>query len=88
MIAVFILKDKEIVRIFKKSVGKIPSNNQLYQDITIDERFNLYEKCRELKSENRIILTVLKESTLMNNLKVIKDYNLDITLCIEQQKQG
>ena len=84
MISIFILKDKEIVRIFKESTCKIPSKNQRYKDITIDKRFFLYEKCKELKSEKRIIFTVLKESTLMNNLRVIKEYNLNVTLCVEE----
>jgi hypothetical protein len=86
MIALYVLKHKTIVNMAKKYI----SNNQkdwaeLYDDITIDDRFHMYEKCQNIKSDIRIILTVLEESSIKRHLKKIDNYHFDITVCTPQK---
>ncbi|MBN1859838.1 MAG: hypothetical protein JW840_00095 [Candidatus Thermoplasmatota archaeon] len=87
MIAIYIIKDKEIVNLTKKYFTNSEENwVELYEDISIDDRFHLYEKCRQLKSDIRIVITVLDESSIKGHLKITKKYRFNITICKQQKR--
>ena len=56
MIALYVIKDKQIVNMAKKYLSSNQKDwAELYDDITIDNRFQMYEKCQKIKSDIRII---------------------------------
>jgi len=82
MIAINVLKDQEISELAKEHFkGDIHGSLALYQDIDPVVLKTLYQKCRKLKTGYKIVLTVLEGSSIRGQLKVLKNYGIDMEVC-------
>ena len=79
MIAIHVLKDKEISALAKEHLEKdIHGPLSLYEDIDPAALKTLYQKCRKLKNRYKIVLTVLEGSSIRSQLKVLNKYEIDM----------
>lgn len=53
----------------------------LYEDIDAAALKTLYQKCRKLENRYKIVLTVLEGSSIRGQLKILKDYGMDMEVC-------
>ena len=82
MIAINVLKDKEITELSKKHFKRdVHGSLSLYEDIDPAALKTLYQKCRQLKNRYKIVLTVLEGSSIRGQLKVLKNYGIDMEVC-------
>ena len=82
MIAMHVIQDKEITGLAEKVFrNKAPHWVALYDDIDELDRIKLYEKCREIGNRFKIVITVMEESSITGQLKVIEDYKMDVEVC-------
>ena len=83
MIAINVLKDKEISELAKKHFKRdVHGSLSLYEDIDPAALKTLYQKCRKIKNRYKIVLTVLEGSSIRGQLKVLKNYGIDMEVCI------
>ena len=82
MIAINVLKDKEIAELAKEHFKRdIHGSLSLYEDIDPAALKTLYQKCRKLNNRYKIVLTVLEGSSIRSQLKVLKNYGIDMEVC-------
>lgn len=82
MIAVNVLRDKEILEIVESEGIKIDSNRfDLNDDINELQRNQLYQKCRSVENFPKVILSFFEGSSLKGRLGVLKYYSMDVEVC-------
>jgi len=85
MIAIHILKDKEICKLSKKYFrNKSAERVEVYEDIDKKDRHKLYEKCRAIKNIFKIVLTALESSSILYQIKILENYKMDVEVCTPQ----
>ena len=85
MIAIHILKDKEICELAKKYFrNKSAEWVEMYEDIDEKDRHQLYEKCRDIKIRFKIVLTALEGSSILNQIKILENYKMDMEIFTPQ----
>ncbi len=82
MIGLYILKDDQLLdaahKYFKSDInGKV----ELYDDIEIENLKKLYDICRSLKYQYKIVITIFGSSSIEGNLKVLEKYGMDVEIC-------
>lgn len=83
MVAIHVLKNKEIVKIAKDFSNRIDSQMmELYTDLNKEQRDLLYKKCRELSEFPKIILSIFRSSTLEEQITVLEQYKMEVEVCI------
>lgn len=82
MIAIHIGKDQEIITMASDFCGKaIPERIEMYKDFSDSQRSLLYQRCRQVSSFPKIILTVFMGSTIEKQLSVLEHYKMDTEVC-------
>ncbi len=82
MIAVHVLKNREIVKLSNSYfLNKDHNRAELYHDILESHLGELREKSRALRGDHKVILTVLKDSTILHQLSVLERYKMDLEVC-------
>ena len=82
MVAIHIVKNKEIIKIAKDFSSKIDSQTlELYSDLNDKQRDILYEKCRELSVFPKLIISVFRSSTIEKQLAVLEKYKMEVEVC-------
>jgi hypothetical protein len=82
MVAVQIMKNKEIIKIAKDFSFKIDSQLlELYSDLNDKQRKILYQKCRQLSEFPKLIISVFRSSTIERQLSVLEKYNMEVEVC-------
>lgn len=44
----------------------------------------MYKRCRAAENQYKLVLTVLKGSTIERQLKVLEKYQMDVEVCVPQ----
>lgn len=82
MVAIHIIKNKEIIKIAKDFSSKIDSQTlELYSDLNDKQRDILYEKCRELSVFPKLIISIFRSSTIEKQLAVLEKYRMEVEVC-------
>ena len=82
MVAIHIIKNKEIIKIAKDFSSKIDSQTlELYSDLNDKQRDILYEKCRELSVFPKLIISIFRSSTIEKQLAVLEKYKMEVEVC-------
>ena len=82
MVAVHVLKNKEILEIANVYSDKLESKRlELYSDLDEEQRNNLYQKCRELSEFPKLIISVFRSSSIERQLAVLEKYKMDVEVC-------
>ena len=82
MIAIHILKNKEIIKMAKDFSSKIDSEYlALYSELNTKQRNMLYQKCRELSCFPKLIISVFRSSTIEKQLAVLEKYRMEVEVC-------
>lgn len=71
---------KPILRIAPEVLTK-GKRVELYQDLTSEQLFQLYQSNKSFVHHYKIVLTVLEGSHLMPQLDVMRHYNMDLDVC-------
>jgi hypothetical protein len=56
----------------------------LLEDISALDLASTYAACREVTPDRKIVLTVLRESHLLHQLHILRDYKLSVEVCVTQ----
>ena len=82
MVAIHVMKNKEIIKIAKDYSSKIESQLlELYSDLNNKQRDILYQKCRELSEFPKIIISVFRSSTIEGQITVLEKYKMEVEVC-------
>jgi hypothetical protein len=82
MVAIHVMKNKEIIKIAKDYSSKIESQLlELYSDLNNKQRDILYQKCRELSEFPKIIISVFRSSTIEKQITVLEKYKMEVEVC-------
>ena len=82
MVAIHVMKNKEIIKIAKDYSSKIESQLlELYSDLNNKQRDILYKKCRELSEFPKIIISVFRSSTIEKQITVLEKYKMEVEVC-------
>ncbi len=82
MIAIHVIKDPEIVRLASLFFANKDNNwVVMHEDITPENLAVLHQHCRRLENTCKLVITVLRGSHLEDQLKVLKEYKMDLEVC-------
>lgn len=82
MIVLNVFKVKEIVEVAQKYFAKeITGRLELYEDIEPNNLKDLYNRCRSVHTDAKVVVTALQGSTILRQLDVLKEYNIDCEVC-------
>ena len=82
MVAIHIVKNKEIIKIANDFSGKIDSQSlELSIELNNKQRDILYQKCRDLPVFPKLIVSVFRSSTIEKQLVVLENYKMEIEVC-------
>lgn len=82
MIAIHVVKDEGIIRAAQEYFSSKENNwVVVYEDVSPEQRKQLYQMCRELENTFKLVLTVLRGSMLADQLKVLEQYRMDVEVC-------
>ncbi len=83
MIALHILKDREIVNLTEEYFeNKGIDRAKLYEDIDKAQLEELRRKTRAVRGDYKIVITTLRDSLLEQQLTVLKHYKMDVEICV------
>ena len=83
MIAVHVLKDQGIVEVIKSfSKAALSDRLEMHDSLEEAERKLLYEKCRTITPFPKLVVSVFRGSTIMSQLPVLKNYTMDVEVCV------
>jgi len=83
MISVIIIKDPEILELMKQQNDRIDTLPfELYSCFTKDRLDILYKKLSEIQNWPKLVITVLKDSSLISQIYEIKNFPIYTELCI------
>jgi hypothetical protein len=82
MVAIHVLKDREMLRIAKDvNIRTDAKWVEFYSNLDENSRNRLYKRCRRIPDFPKLIISVLKGSTIENQLAVLDNYKMDIEVC-------
>ncbi|WP_052947585.1 hypothetical protein [Aneurinibacillus tyrosinisolvens] len=82
MIGLYVLKDAEIIQLFKKHfIGKNRTFISLYEDIPTSALEQMYGRMQQLTTDVKVVVSVFNGSSIMKNISIVKDYPFDIEVC-------
>ncbi|MBU9713138.1 hypothetical protein [Evansella tamaricis] len=87
MIAIYVVKDKEVINLWKDyTTEKNRNHMELYQ-INQKELQKMYEQARELTSSCKLAITIFSDSSINHQLSAIKFYNMDFEVCTSRYEK-
>ncbi|MBK7301256.1 MAG: hypothetical protein IPI79_13565 [Moraxellaceae bacterium] len=85
MIAILIQRDVDLIELAKSFYPTIETERHitLYEAFSLEQRMQLYAKCRQITTFEKMIVTVFRQSHLLSRrqLSVIESYRMDIEVC-------
>jgi hypothetical protein len=82
MVAIHIVKNKEIIKMAKDFSSKIDSQSlELSIELNNKQRDILYQKCRDLPVFPKLIVSVFRSSTIEKQLVVLENYKMEVEVC-------
>ncbi len=81
LIATRILKSPEIIR---DATSAIPGMEDPFVDLTVTKATvlsPLYEQCRHLDVDYKLLITVTSESSIKDQLRTLRDHTMDLVVC-------
>jgi len=82
MVAIHVIKDKQIIDLCQRmSKNIVESCLEVYDGLTELQRQEIYQKCRRIKNWPKIIVTVMKGSSIEKQVSILKKYSLDAEVC-------
>lgn len=83
MLAIFVLKDPELVELAQEYFHNKEVNKAiLYDDITEEYRQVLYQKSRSMAWKCKLIISVFNQSYIHPQLSVLNDYPMNLEVCV------
>jgi hypothetical protein len=83
MVGLLVHRDPKLVELatsfFKQDYTR---RIEMYDDIDAESRRQLYSACRMIGPEPKVVLTVLNGSTLRGQLPFLKQYRMDLEVCV------
>jgi hypothetical protein len=80
MVGMLVIRDEWLLHGAKFKVN-YEERALLYDDIAEADRRHLYELCRKLKTETKLIISVFKGSSIANQLDVVGNYAFPVEVC-------
>lgn len=88
MIGLYVLKDEELLKMKNQYfVNERPDYIELYSDVKPEHLVKMYSHCRQLKDSRKIMLSVFAGSSIEGRLPVLKNYQLDMEVCLSIYKK-
>jgi len=82
MIGIYVLEDEGLCELAKEYFDDLETDHiELYDDISEEDRNKLYQECRKLEQNYKIVITSFDEDRFDNQLKVLEDYAMDVSVC-------
>jgi len=82
MIGIQVLKDEELAALAESFCRKPLSHDLMfYEDFEEGQRTQLYEKCRQLKSFPKLVISAFNNSSITRQLPVIEKYGFEVDVC-------
>ena len=81
MAGLLVLKDHTLAAAAAALRGNSKERAEVYDDISECDRCRLYELCRTLGPETKLVVTVLEGSTLAGQLAVLERYSVGVEVC-------
>ncbi|WP_413299799.1 hypothetical protein AA0X95_16845 [Bacillus sp. 1P10SD] len=83
MVGIYILKDKALCKMKDSYFSNKQKNYvELYNELNTKQLIEMRARCRELSSESKIMISVFDGSTILSQLPVIKEYDVDFEVCL------
>lgn len=82
MIAVHVEKNVDVIEIATTFSKRIEDDWYEFEDISEEDRQKLYEKCRTENYLNRLVVTILEESSIAKKTDVLKHYKVKSVVCL------
>ena len=83
MLAIYVLKDTEIVELAQEYFHTKEVNKAaLYDDITEEHRQVLYQKSRSMDWKCKLVISVFNHSHIHPQLSVLNDYPMYLEVCV------
>jgi hypothetical protein len=82
MIGLYVVKDQELIRLANESFNQ-PNKDfiELYDDSKHEDLQKLYHQARKIEGSHKMILSVYQDSSILQQLPVLKQYQNDIEVC-------
>ena len=85
MIAIHVIKNKQIIDFAQRMYKNIEGPHlEVYENLTESQRQEIYQECRRNENWPKIVVTVMKGSSIKHQISVLKKYSLDAELCISK----
>jgi len=82
MIAIHVIKDPVIVDMAREFIRSQENNwVVMYEDVNPEHLELLYSRCRSLENTYKLVITVLRGSSMEEQLKVLGEYKMDLEVC-------
>jgi hypothetical protein len=82
MIGIHVVRDPELVEMAGLYIRSEENNwVVVYEDTDPEHLKLLYQKCRDLANTYKLVVTVLRGSSIEGQLKVLGDYKMDVEVC-------
>ncbi|MTI95698.1 MAG: hypothetical protein FH749_09480 [Firmicutes bacterium] len=82
MIAIHVIKAPPIVELAQEYIQSQEQNwVVMYEDVEPENRRRLYQRCRELENNFKLVITVLRGSAIEEQLPVLTEYQMDVEVC-------
>jgi hypothetical protein len=81
MAGLLVVKDPALVAAAAAFRRNYADRAELFEDISEDDRHRLYELCRAIGPETKLVVTVLEGSSLASQLAVLRRYSLGVEVC-------
>jgi hypothetical protein len=81
MAGLLVVRDPALVAAAAAFRGNHSERAEMYDDISESDRFRLYELCRAIGPETKLVVSVLEGSTLANQLAILGRYSVGVEVC-------
>jgi hypothetical protein len=85
MVAIHVIKNKQIIDLAQKMYKNIEGSHlELHENLTESQRREIYQECRRIENWPKMVITVMKGSSIKRQISVLKKYLLDAEICISK----
>jgi len=83
MTAIHVVRDPEIEQMAKEFISSQENNwVVMYDDVDPGHLELMYQRCRAMTNSYKLVLTVLRGSAIEEQLPVLKEYKMDLEVCL------
>jgi len=82
MIGIYVLQDEGLCELAREYFDDLETDHiELYDDINEEDRNKLYQQCRKLEHNYKIVITSFDDDRFGTQFKVLEDYAMDVSVC-------